>query len=323
MSEEKIHEICESDLIRLITQGRVPSGPEVIIDNGDDAAVWRVEDPEALQIVSTDSLVEGVHFTELNENTGRKLMTVNLSDLASMGASPSYALLSVHFDRCVNVASVQAMARGLHSRAHEFGVQLIGGNVTRTSGPAVLALTLFGTAKTVIARGSALTGNDIFVTGTLGDARAGLDCVEGFLFLAQVDPEPRVELGRALAESGVVTSMCDVSDGLGSDLAQLLCSAGQGATIFRDALPISDELKAHAEEKVFDYALSGGEDYELLFTAGDAEQIQDLAERLKVRISRIGVVTDSGKLELLGSRGEIGPLPMGFDHFDAAGQRTS
>ena len=127
-----LKDVSEAQLIAKILDGRVPTSKDVVVDNGDDAAVWRVAEADTLMVASTDSLVEDVHYRHLNEATGRKLMAVNLSDLASMGALSQYALLSLHLSEELPLEAVQAMAKGLHARAHEFNIQLIGGNVTRT-----------------------------------------------------------------------------------------------------------------------------------------------------------------------------------------------
>jgi len=312
---KQLQDLSEVEIIKIIVEGRLPKTDEILVDNGDDAAVWRVTAPEYFQVASTASLVQGVHFTALNENTGRKLMAVNLSDLASMGAVPQYAFLSVHFDGTTPLLEVEAMARGIHDRSQEFGVQLLGGNVTRTSGPAVLSVTLLGQAKNVLRRGAASVGDGIFVTGTLGDARAGLEVESGPLFQALVDPVPRVELGQALASSVGITSMCDVSDGLAADLRQLLSPADQGARVFAESLPISKGLRAHAGDKAVNYAVQGGEDYELLFSASDLEQVQAIAADFKTPITHIGEVTGGPRFEMLESGGEFSPMLGGFDHF--------
>lgn len=314
MTSYRLADISETELIQKIIKGRLPASDSVLVDNGDDAAVWRVEEAGTLLVASTDSLVEGVHYRELNEATGRKLMAVNLSDLASMGANPSYALLSLHLDPKQEVAAIERMADGLHQRAHEFGVQLIGGNVTRTSGPAVLALTLIGQTTNPICRGQARPGDGVFVTGTLGDARAGLEVESGELFKAQVDPIPRVSIGIAFSECESVTSMCDISDGLAKDVRQLIKSE-LGVRLEESKLPLSKALQDHAGPQATQYALLGGEDYELLFTASDEVEVKAAGLKTGTLVTRIGDVLSDSVFEIVSVSGEIEMLTGGFDHF--------
>jgi len=309
-----ISDISEIELISLVTEDRLPPSTDVVVDNGDDAAAVRIDDPTELMVMSTDSLVQGVHFMELNQAAGEKLVAVNMSDLAAMGARPKYGLLSLHLDRRVSVDSLKAMMRGFSEAMKQYGVQLIGGNVSKTTGPAVLVLNVIGGAHDPIRRRTGQVGDGIFVTGFLGDAKAGLEAEEGPLFDAQYRPTARVKAGVALGHSGVVTSMCDVSDGLSTDLGQLL-PADAGAIVEMSRLPISDALRKHNSLEAVEYALSGGEEYELLFTSSDEEAVFRICEECQTSVSRIGRLTAELGITVLQEDGKQRSLTSGFDHF--------
>ena len=309
-----ISDISETELITLVTEGRLPPSKDVVVDNGDDAAAVRIDDPTELIVMSTDSLVQGVHFMDLNQAAGEKLVAVNMSDLASMGARPKYGLLSLHLDRRVTVDSLIDVMKGFNQGMQKYGVQLIGGNVSKTTGPAVLVLNVVGGTHDPIRRRAGQVGDGIFVTGFLGDAKAGLEAEEGPLFDAQYRPTARVEAGVALGHSGVVTSMCDVSDGLSTDLGQLL-PADAGAIVEMSCLPISEALRKHNPLEAVEYALSGGEEYELLFMSPDEESVFRICEACQTPVSRIGRLTAEPGIIVLQEDGKHRSLTPGFDHF--------
>ena len=309
-----ISDISETQLIKLVTDGRLPCSADVVIDNGDDAAAVRIEDPNELVVMSTDSLVQGVHFMDLNKAAGEKLVAVNVSDLASMGATPKYGLLSLHLDRRTLIANLQDVMEGLHESMRHYGVQLIGGNVSKTTGPAVMVLNVVGGAYNPIRRRTGQVDDGIFVTGFLGDAKAGLEVQEGPLFDAQYRPTAQVKAGVALGRSGVITSMCDVSDGLSTDLGQLL-PENFGAVIETERLPISEALRKHHPADALEYALSGGEEYELLFTSPDAETVFRICEECETPVSLIGRVTEKPGVVVIQKDGRNRSLSTGFDHF--------
>ncbi len=308
----------------------------LLVPNGDDAAAWRFA--SGASVVTTDSLVEGQHFDPAYTpayDVGRKLMAVNLSDLAAMGATPRYALISLCLPGALLVSTARAIADGLHAQARRFGVAVIGGNTTGIAGPMVLTATLIGQAAPEVLRRRRGTpvGASIFVTGTLGDAAAGLHGAlagrrpaagepEHHLFRALVDPVPRVAAGIALARTGDVFSMCDVSDGLGRDLRHLLAADGLGARIEADRLPISSSLRAYAAAQGLEaerIAMAGGEDYELLFTARaeDEATLTSVVRACGADVSRIGVVVD-GPVEVVYADGHSAAMPTGFEHYSAS-----
>lgn len=327
----------EDRLIEIFAAEPGSGGARLIVPNGDDAAVYMVEAPYA-SVVTTDTLVEGVHFDLAYTNprfVGRKLMAVNLSDIAAMGARPRYVLLSVTLPPTLPVAVASALAEGIREQCREYGVSIIGGNTARTRGPVVLTAVLIGRVHPdqVIRRRGTLVGDALYVTGSLGQAAAGLRLATGGgwhptrsdqvgeLFLALVDPVPRIEAGRVLAKTGLVHAMCDISDGLGRDLTRLLGPEGLGARIQTGALPISPALRRFAAERgeaAEALALAGGEDYELLFTADpDQEKTLGLAlAAVGTPVTRIGEVTAAPEIEVIMPDGAHIAPPRGYDHFE-------
>ena len=314
-------------------------GPALIIPNGDDCAAWRFDGEDA-SVITTDSLVEGQHFDLAYtppRAVGRKLMAVNLSDLAAMGAVPRYALISVCFGPETPAEVIRDMASGVHQRCLEYGVVVVGGNTTGTSGPSVLTAVLIGAGHPtgLIARGGAKAGDILYVTGHLGDAAAGLhlaskkrtqfdrasmDPTYAPLLAALTDPAPRVAEGLRLAETRQVRAMCDISDGFGRDLRRLLAHDGLGARVDVDRLPISDALRSYAATADIAparFAMAGGEDYELLFTASsDAEDaIRRAFAQSEIQVHRVGVIQAEPTVHAVWPNGRTEPVPTGFEHF--------
>jgi thiamine-monophosphate kinase len=330
-----LRELGEDALIEIFAAEAGQVGAKVLVPNGDDAAAFVVESKYAV-VVTTDTLVERVHF-DLDycppHKVGRKLMSVNLSDIAAMGARPRYVLLSVTMPDSTDVELARAIADGVREQARAHGVAILGGNTTRTAGPIVLTATLIGRAEPqeLIKRRGTQCGDAIFVTGRLGDAAAGLRlALAGVrpyaghpyfaLWQAQVDPTPRVDAGRALAKAGVAHAMCDVSDGLGRDLARLLEPEGLGAHVEAHALPISEPLRSFTDENGLSaelIALEGGEDYELVFTAApeDEKEIVRVLAESGTPVARIGTVTATRDIDVFLSDGTVIAPPSGFDHF--------
>lgn len=332
MPEPKtLGELDEAAVISIFTSGAGAPGPEVLVPNGDDAAAWTVGAGRAV-VATTDTLVEGVHF-DLSfappRLVGRKLIAVNVSDLAAMGAEPRYLLLSLCLPRETPVERARGIATGIRERVAIHGLQLIGGNVTRTRGPLILGATLIGEAEPsrLLLRTASQVGDAIFVTGTIGDARLGLsagkeqqrDEQQAELLRRQLDPEPRAAAGLALAATGRVHACCDLSDGLGRDLRRMVEPAGLGAIIEASELPLSRALLHVARAQGLDpvqEAVAGGEDYELLLTAPPEAEAELCAacSSAGVPLKRIGRVTREPEL-LLDAGGHHAPLAGGFDHF--------
>jgi thiamine-monophosphate kinase len=295
---------------------------------GDDCALFSTS-PGMQLAVSSDMLVEGRHFlpTVDPERLGHKALAVNLSDLAACGAKPLGFTLALAMPR-VDERFLAGFARGLLALADAHGCELIGGDTTQ--GPLNLCITVFGEVPQghALLRSGAQAGDDLYVSGTLGDARLALEAFRGTVALAgdafervrvaMEQPQPRVALGLALR--GVATSAIDVSDGLLGDLAHVLRRSTLGAEVNVDALPRSAELRALSPAWQRTCTLAGGDDYELVFTAppARAEQVEAAARAAQVRVTRIGRVVAEGGLRLWDEAGAGVPNTFGaFDHFKA------
>lgn len=310
---------------------RAPRDPRVLLGVGDDAALV-VPAPGAELVLAVDMMVEGRHFLPGTdpEGLGHKLLAVNLSDMAAMGASPRWALLAVALPDADD-AWLAAFARGLYALADAHGVSLVGGDTTR--GARALSLTIAGEvpAGQALRRAGARPGDDVWVSGTLGDAMLALAALQGRTVLdgAALDrlrgrlerPAPRVALGIALR--GLATAMLDVSDGLTGDLAHVLDASGAGARIDLARVPCAPELaqRLQGAERPLALAclLAGGDDYELCFTArnADRERVAAAGRSCGVPVARIGKVTppEAGLVVRDERRAPLPALPRAFDHF--------
>jgi len=309
---------------------RAVHDPAVRIGVGDDGAVV-APTPGCELVFSVDMLVEGRHFIAgVDPQTlGHKTLAVNLSDLAAMGAKPRWALLAGALPDA-DERWLGAFARGLFALADRFDVTLIGGDTTR--GPRNLCLTIIGEvpAGTALTRAGSTAGDDVYVSGTLGDAALALAVLQGraacdvaalsSLRARLETPEPRVALGEQLR--GVASAAIDISDGLTGDLAHILDSSGVGATIDVARLPRSASLAAVIESDARGVGLAcllaGGDDYELCFTAPAParEAISTISRDAGVPVARVGTVTRHSGLIVLDEHGAPLPtLPGAFDHF--------
>jgi thiamine-monophosphate kinase len=309
---------------------RPPRAGSVHLAGGDDAALLAPA-PGCELAVSVDMLVGGRHFLADTdpERLGHKTLAVNLSDMAAMGATPKWALLAGALPDA-DPAWLAAFARGFYALADAHAVDLVGGDTTR--GPLNLCVTIMGEvpAGQALLRSGARPGDDVYVSGALGDAalalaaRAGrvrLDAEALAVALARLEmPLPRIALGLALR--GVATAAIDVSDGLVGDLAHILERSAAGATIELAAIPRSPALArlAGGEDRALalECLLAGGDDYELCFTAprAAAGRIAAIAESTAVPLARIGVITEGPGLVVRDERGvPLSVLPRAFDHF--------
>ena len=297
------------------------------LGSGDDCALLAPR-PGMQLAVSTDMLVEGRHFLSTLDphRLGHKSLAVNLSDLAACGAQPLAFTLSLSMPT-VDEAWLTGFSRGLLALADEHTCELVGGDTTR--GPLVISITVFGEvpAGEALLRSGARAGDGLWASGHFGDARAALEVFRGTLslpanvFAAARDrmemPQPRVALGQALRK--IATSAVDVSDGLVGDLRHVLASSGVGATLDAAAcqalIACGESLGA---EQRLDFVLSGGDDYELLFTAPTAshDAVVRAAAAAGTRVTRIGRI-DAGKgLRVLAADGQtVAREFMSFDHF--------
>jgi len=297
-----------------------------VLGVGDDCALIDVSNGMDLA-VSTDTMVSGTHFfPDVDpENLGHKALAVNLSDMAAMGAMPYWAMLALTVPE-VNHEWLAKFAKGFFDLAEEFGVSLIGGDTTK--GPLTMTVTIMGEvpAGAALRRNGAKVGNDIWVSGNLGDAahRRGLlkldegDYMEAVMRL--YEPAPRVKLGQALR--GLATSAIDISDGLLADLDHICSLSKVGATVEADRLPVSAIGAKHIETPAgLTAVVAGGDDYELCFTApvNARDSIEDLTEILGVPLTRIGEIRKGKGVSLMGADGKaIAVDGRGFDHFTAS-----
>ena len=298
----------------------------VVLGIGDDCALLRVR-PGMQLAVSCDMLVEGRHFlsTVAPERLGHKALAVNLSDLAACGAEPLAFTLALALPRG-DETFVAALAQGLFALADAHGIELVGGDTT--AGPLNLCITVFGQAPPGLAllRSGARVGDELWVSGTLGDARLALEVFRGRVSLggeafervrrAMELPQPRLALGLALR--GLASSAIDLSDGLVGDLGHVLQRSGVAARVDVDALPRSADLAAQPLTLQHECLLAGGDDYELLFTAAPARRAEVLAAaRLSgVAVTRCGVITAGTGLVIVDAAGRALDLRLrGFDHF--------
>jgi thiamine-monophosphate kinase len=291
----------------------------------DDAALL---DPRpGMQLVLTkDAMVAGVHFLEGDPagQIAQKLLRVNLSDLAAMGAAPVGYLLALARPRNIEDEWLAAFCAGLAADNAEFDVSVLGGDTVSTPGPLTLSLTAVGELPKgeALLRGGARSGDDIWVSGTVGDAALGLAVVQGALEVAEplrarlIEryrlPRPRVALGQALR--GLAHAAIDISDGLLADLGHIGETSNLGAEIRADLLPLS----AADLPGVRDAALSGGDDYELLFTAPPSQRdaIEGLGKKLGLPLTRIGQMQVASGIRVHDATGaEVHPQRSGWQHF--------
>ena len=297
----------------------------VVVGVGDDAAVVEIRGATA---VATDTLISGVHFPDglAGDAVGHRVLAVNLSDMAAMGAEPRWCTLALTLPEADH-AWLEAFARGFFALADEHGVELVGGDTTR--GPLTVTLQVLGEVDRdcILTRGGASVGDDIHVTGTLGDAAGGLDLLSRSLsragtahrvlvsrFLA---PTPRIAAGIALR--GLASAAIDVSDGLLADLGHLCRASGGAAYLDVDRLPVSPELKelfpARSAES---WALSGGDDYELCFTAPPIRRcaIEQALAACETPVRRIGQLKEGDGVHCRrNGRPMAPPVTSGYSHF--------
>jgi len=306
---------------------------------GDDCAVIR-KDGTRVWLLTMDTLIESVHFNSSfhpPEKLGRKAVSVNVSDIAAMGGKPVFVLFSAGLPRGFDEGWFQAFTRGLTDACREYGCFIIGGDTVASPGGLTFTLTVIGEAEAhqVVYRSGARPGDTVWVSGELGWAAAGLELLSGGIepdntafdpFREKhLNPQARVALGRQLAVSGLVHAMMDLSDGLATDLAHLCKQSGVGARLSGCDLPGVETLAAAARCTGSDplrWAISGGEDYELLFTAdpGVEAQLVKIAKQCGQSIFAVGTIVADAGVTLIqnranGSSQEIAVAYQGFDHF--------
>ncbi|HEY4090096.1 MAG TPA: thiamine-phosphate kinase [Luteibacter sp.] len=314
----------EFDLIERIRRHTDVHRDDVVTGIGDDAAVVAVPAGRELAI-AVDTLVEGIHFPAgtAAADIGWKALAVNLSDLAAMGATPAWALLALTLP-APDEAFIDGLARGFAELATPFRLALIGGDTTR--GPLTVTVTVHGFTSPgqALLRSGARVGDVVMVTGTLGDAAAGLRCLsetDASPYAGLIDrlnrPTPRVAAGQALR--GIATACIDVSDGLVADLGHICKQSRVGAEIDAALLPRSSAMLTHFHDTdAIDFALAGGDDYELCFTV-PAEKASEIAAdlaRLGCGATRIGRVVEGEGVRVIDATGATRtPTHAGWNHF--------
>ncbi|MHB1950449.1 MAG: thiamine-phosphate kinase [Acidiferrobacteraceae bacterium] len=316
----------EFGLIRKYFRGRGPVRADVVRGIGDDCAVLAPPPGQELA-VSTDTLIEGVHFPEGTHpgDLGYKALAVNLSDLAAAGADPAWFLLNLSLPRA-DPEWLTQFSDGLFALAREQQMALVGGDTTR--GALTVTITAFGFAPkgAALKRGGAKPGDCVFVTGFLGQGALGLKHWRGEIDLPEeyrpevmerfLRPRPRVTEGRALR--GLASATIDVSDGLAADLGHILEESGVGARVWLERLPVSPAYDSVFTAVQWDAALSGGDDYELCFTLPPSTK-QTFYQQLRhfnCGFSEIGVIESTPGLRLIAADGsEYSPVSRGYDHF--------
>jgi thiamine-monophosphate kinase len=315
---------------------RVGAPPSwVLVGIGDDAAVVQPA-RGAFDVVTTDSLVEDVHFRRewtTAAAIGHKALAVNLSDLAAMGAAPRAALLSLAMPVELLLSDFDALVDGFVSLAQRENVALVGGNLTRSPGPLVVDVTLIGAARPrrVLTRGGGRPGHELYVTGSVGGAAAGLAHLQAggsvrrdgdtTTCVARYErPEARVRCGVQVAQNRAASACVDLSDGLGDAARQLASASRTGVILEADAVPIHPGARAWASAAGADpvtFGVAGGEDYELLFSVGPRQRrafLAAVAHCHGLTVSRIGYLSAEPGQWLVRA-GQREPLDTGFTHF--------
>lgn len=335
MDGPSVANVGEFALIARLERRFARPGGGVIRGIGDDTAALQVT-PGRLLLATTDAAIEGVHFrreTTTANLLGRRALAVNLSDIAGMGGVPRWALVSMSLPPETLLSYVEALADGLAEEADQFGVTLVGGNLARSPERIVLDVSLLGEVEPEVVRyrNGAKPGDRVLVTGTIGDSAGGLAVLSGaardgfaeadYLVARHRLPTPRLTAGRTIALSGAATAMMDLSDGLASDLGHLCAASGVGALVEADRLPVSPalrELGRATRRDPLEWAVRGGEDYELLVTAPEdrVTALISAVESVGVALTDIGQVTDGRDVALSwpdGRRSALGDVS--WHHF--------
>ena len=327
-----LREIGEFGLIAKIRNWMDAPRADVVQGIGDDVAV--VEMGEKVLLITTDILIEDIHFERSWTDPyrlGEKALAVNLSDIAAMGGIPKHFLISLGLPKTLPFSFVSLFYRGLKKMANRFQVDLIGGD-TSLSQKIIINICLIGEGKkgNLLFRNGAKVGDDLYVSGTLGDAALGLKILRDKgakrkskgLIDRHLSPNPRIELGQALGKKQIASAMIDVSDGLLSDTLHIMEESKVGARIWENYIPLSSLYRRWVRtysKDPYRIALSGGENYELLFTASPKRKtaILSLARSLNVPITRVGeILPEKEGVRLIRKEGEkILPHRVGFDHF--------
>lgn len=349
LKPDTLRDIGEFGLIKRIAGRSGKGNASVLVGIGDDAALIKAGAQHAVPVlVTTDSLVEDIHFRKQfpPEYLGWKSLAVNISDIAAMGGVPRHYLLSLSIPGDLSSEYLDRLCAGMTNAARKYGLSLIGGDTTSSPDRIYISVTVIGVpSKNVLLRKGALPGDAIFVTGTLGDSALGLRILEesgkslypsldrrrqgggseprttanlvSRLVERHLKPVPRVKEGIFFAESGMVTSMIDISDGLLADLGHICEESMVGGRVWINKVPLSPGFRAMSERYGgIGLALSGGEDYELLFTVAGDDVGRFLDRAGGMKLTRVGEIVKKKGLEITGDDGAMHVTEnRGYEHF--------
>jgi thiamine-monophosphate kinase len=330
--------IGEFGFIKKISRGCLIRPHNVIKAIGDDAAAFVVE-PGKISLITTDLLVERIHFIRNSIkgfDLGYKSLAVNLSDIAAMGGDAREAFVSIAIPPDCPLAYLEAIYDGMKNLAARFEVNILGGDTTSSKTDLIINIVVQGTVarEKMLCRDAARPGDIIASTGYLGESKAGLHLILNniphdseelqYLYRAHVLPEPHLHEGRLLAGQPGTHAGIDISDGLSSDLGHIAEESNVGATLYADKIPVSEFLQKFCKRFHFDpveYALSGGEDYTLLCTVA-SESAEEVAAKFQTEFKKplfcIGEVNDKNRLDIIYPDGSSKPIaPTGWNHFKA------
>ena len=334
--KKTLRSVGEFGFIDKIRESLKSKNPSVTLGIGDDAAIFKPTAGHEM-VFTTDMLVEGRHFDFkwiTPWQLGAKTMAVNISDCAAMGAKPTVAVVSLGVPKSFPVSDLEAFYDGMKSWGEQFGAQIVGGD-TVGSDSFVVNIAMIGEVEAgrALKRSGAQAGDALFVTGTLGDSAAGLHALQhpsakakeaaAPLIKRHLTPVPRFNVGRSLSIQKWATSAIDISDGLSSEIHHLCEESDMGAEIHEEALPLSASLALYCEENglnPLDFAINGGEEYELLFTV-PLKKISDVLRNLSgetgVTVKSIGRMVPKAKgITFITRKGQRLPLEAkGFNHF--------
>ncbi|HHD12016.1 MAG TPA: thiamine-phosphate kinase [Deltaproteobacteria bacterium] len=331
----KIKKLGEDHIIDKIRETFRTGHPRIIKSIGDDTSVTAITEKRCL-LLTIDSLIEGVHFKKDYTPPyyiGRKAVSISVSDIAAMGGTPLFLLTAISMPEDTDFELVEELYRGIKDSIADYGIHLVGGNTSKAESLSITT-TLVGEADKhkVVYRSGAKPEDVIYITGTTGDSALGLEILseEGIAALENVsyreavlkhlNPVARVGMARALAEKGLAHAMIDVSDGLVRDLGHITEQSNVGAIIECERLPLSQEMldyPRNRDHKLW-LALTGGEDYELLFTSPPEKKdaVELLARRLNIRVTPIGIVTEGKGTKVLDRGEELAiDTSQGYQHF--------
>ncbi|MFN8009481.1 MAG: thiamine-phosphate kinase [Terriglobia bacterium] len=317
-----------------LTQKKKPRHDRLLLSIGDDAAAF-LPNPGYVLLVSSDALIEGIHFERKwtsARTLGWKSLAVNLSDIAAMGGVPLYVTTTLGLPASITPRFITDFYRGLSELASQFGVTVVGGDTCSSLRDLFIDITVIGQVRPreMLTRSKSKPGDLIFVTGRLGESAIGLDLLrtqskislESRYVERHLRPMPRLAVARHIASHRLATSMIDLSDGLSTDLNHICQQSRVGAIIEASSIPLP-QLRSRVREWLpkspLHYALNGGEDYELLFTVSPAKRHLVPATIEGIEVSQIGIVTRRKELFLTQGKQRTRRLSAaGFDHFNSS-----